>query len=63
MEQLGPAGPVVSIGIALSVLSDTADTLLAAADRALYQAKTAGRGHWQFADGRALPAGPGRPVS
>jgi diguanylate cyclase (GGDEF)-like protein/PAS domain S-box-containing protein len=64
MEQLGQAdvpdrGPALSIGIALSVPGDTADTLLAAADRALYQAKTAGRGRWQFADGRELLADPG----
>jgi diguanylate cyclase (GGDEF)-like protein/PAS domain S-box-containing protein len=63
-EQLGQpggpgGGPALSIGIALSVPGDTADTLLAAADRALYEAKTAGRGQWKLADGRELRPGPG----
>jgi diguanylate cyclase (GGDEF)-like protein/PAS domain S-box-containing protein len=47
-----PVLPSLSIGVALSGPSDTADSVLAAADRALYTAKAAGRGQWQLAPGR-----------
>lgn len=46
--------PSMTVGLALSAPSDTADTILAAADRALYRAKAAGRGRWVRAD---LPDG------
>ena len=45
----GPLPPSLSIGVALSVPADNADTLLAAADQALYRAKLAGRGQWELA--------------
>ncbi len=41
--------PSISIGVALSVAEDDADTVLANADRALYAAKAAGRGRWRLA--------------
>jgi diguanylate cyclase (GGDEF)-like protein/PAS domain S-box-containing protein len=44
--------PSLSIGAALSAVGDSADSLVAAADRALYQAKAAGRGQWQLAPDR-----------
>jgi diguanylate cyclase (GGDEF)-like protein/PAS domain S-box-containing protein len=46
-----PVVPSLSIGVALSTPGDTADTVLAAADQALYTAKAAGRGQWQLAAG------------
>jgi diguanylate cyclase (GGDEF)-like protein/PAS domain S-box-containing protein len=46
-----PVVPSLSIGVALSTPGDTADTVLAAADQALYLAKAAGRGQWQLAAG------------
>jgi len=42
----------LSIGVALSGPDDTADTLLAAADQALYLAKAGGRGQWQLDAGQ-----------
>ena len=47
-----PVLPSLSIGVALSGPGDSADSVLAAADRALYTAKAAGRGQWQLAPGR-----------
>ncbi|MFY9931281.1 MAG: diguanylate cyclase [Streptosporangiaceae bacterium] len=47
-----PVLPSLSIGVALSGPGDSADSVLAAADRALYTAKAAGRGRWQLAPGR-----------
>jgi diguanylate cyclase (GGDEF)-like protein len=44
-----PVVPSLSIGVALSAPGDTADSVLAAADQALYRAKAAGRGQWQLA--------------
>ena len=44
-----PVLPSLSIGVALSGPGDSADSVLAAADRALYTAKAAGRGRWQLA--------------
>jgi diguanylate cyclase (GGDEF)-like protein/PAS domain S-box-containing protein len=41
--------PSLSIGVALSTPGDDADTLLAAADQALYRAKASGRGRWELA--------------
>jgi diguanylate cyclase (GGDEF)-like protein/PAS domain S-box-containing protein len=46
-----PVVPSLSIGVALSSPGDTADTVLAAADQALYLAKAGGRGQWQLAAG------------
>jgi diguanylate cyclase (GGDEF)-like protein/PAS domain S-box-containing protein len=46
-----PVVPSLSIGVALSTPGDGADAVLAAADRALYTAKAAGRGRWQLAAG------------
>ena len=45
----GSMAPSISVGIALSVADDTADAVLANADRALYAAKAAGRGRWRLA--------------
>jgi diguanylate cyclase (GGDEF)-like protein/PAS domain S-box-containing protein len=42
----------LSIGVALSMPGDDADTLLAAADQALYRAKAGGRGRWEVAGQR-----------
>ena len=47
-----PVLPSLSIGAALSGPGDSADSVLAAADRALYTAKAAGRGQWRLAPGR-----------
>jgi diguanylate cyclase (GGDEF)-like protein/PAS domain S-box-containing protein len=47
-----PVSPSLSIGVALSVPGDDADTLLAAADQALYRAKAGGRGRWEVASQR-----------
>jgi diguanylate cyclase (GGDEF)-like protein/PAS domain S-box-containing protein len=47
-----PVSPSLSIGVALSVPGDDADTLLAAADQALYRAKAGGRGRWELASQR-----------
>ncbi|HEX3715343.1 MAG TPA: diguanylate cyclase [Trebonia sp.] len=47
-----PLLPSMSIGAALSSADDSADSLVAAADRALYTAKAAGRGRWQLAADR-----------
>ena len=44
-----PVVASLSIGVALSGRDDTADSLLAAADQALYTAKASGRGRWQLA--------------
>jgi diguanylate cyclase (GGDEF)-like protein/PAS domain S-box-containing protein len=44
-----PVFPSISIGVALSGVGDSADSVLAHADRALYEAKAAGRGRWQLA--------------
>jgi diguanylate cyclase (GGDEF)-like protein len=44
-----PMSPSLSIGVALSAPGDDADTLLAAADQALYRAKAGGRGRWALA--------------
>ena len=46
-----PVVPSLSIGVALSTPGDSADSVLAAADQALYTAKAAGRGQWQLAAG------------
>ena len=55
-----PVVASLSIGVALSGPDDTADSILAAADQALYQAKAAGRGQWQLAAGQLrLSGGPG----
>jgi PleD family two-component response regulator len=45
----------LSIGVALSGPDDSADSILAAADQALYLAKAAGRGQWQLASGQLRP--------
>jgi diguanylate cyclase (GGDEF)-like protein/PAS domain S-box-containing protein len=44
-----PVVASLSIGVALSGPDDTADSILAAADQALYTAKAGGRGQWQLA--------------
>ena len=44
--------PSVSVGAALSAGGDNPDSLVAAADQALYTAKAAGRGQWQLAPER-----------
>jgi diguanylate cyclase (GGDEF)-like protein/PAS domain S-box-containing protein len=44
-----PVSPSLSIGVALSMPGDDADTVLAAADQALYRAKAGGRGRWELA--------------
>ncbi|HEY2520906.1 MAG TPA: diguanylate cyclase [Streptosporangiaceae bacterium] len=46
-----PVVPSLSIGVAMSAPGDSADSVLAAADQALYTAKAAGRGQWQLAAG------------
>jgi diguanylate cyclase (GGDEF)-like protein/PAS domain S-box-containing protein len=53
-----PTLPSLSIGVALAAPDDTTDSVLAAADRALYAAKAAGRGRWQLAPdpGSVTPA-------
>jgi diguanylate cyclase (GGDEF)-like protein len=51
--------PSLSIGAALSAAGDNPDTLVAAADQALYTAKAAGRGQWQLAPGRLALDGRG----
>jgi diguanylate cyclase (GGDEF)-like protein/PAS domain S-box-containing protein len=48
----GPVIPSLSVGVALSVPGADADAVLAAADRALYRAKAAGRAQWQLAGER-----------
>jgi diguanylate cyclase (GGDEF)-like protein/PAS domain S-box-containing protein len=50
-----PLTPSLSIGVALSAPHDNADSVLAAADRALYTAKAGGRGRWQLAPERLAP--------
>ncbi|HEX2824318.1 MAG TPA: diguanylate cyclase [Streptosporangiaceae bacterium] len=56
-----PVLPSLSIGVALSAPHDDAGSVLAAADRALYAAKAAGRGRWQLAaDGPELVPRPVR---
>ena len=52
-----PVVASLSIGVALSGPDDTADSILAAADQALYQAKAAGRGQWQLAAGQLRRSG------
>jgi diguanylate cyclase (GGDEF)-like protein/PAS domain S-box-containing protein len=47
-----PVVASMSIGVALSGRLETADSLLAAADQALYLAKAGGRGQWQLAAGQ-----------
>ena len=42
--------PTASIGIALSTLTSTPESMLRDTDAALYRAKTTGRGRWQFFD-------------
>jgi diguanylate cyclase (GGDEF)-like protein len=42
--------PTASIGIAISTPISTPDALLRDTDSALFRAKEAGRGHWQFFD-------------
>ena len=44
--------PSLSVGLALSVPGDHADTVLGEADQALYAAKAAGRGQWRPAQPR-----------
>jgi diguanylate cyclase (GGDEF)-like protein/PAS domain S-box-containing protein len=51
-----PVVASLSIGVAMSGPHDTADSLLAAADQALYTAKAAGRGQWQLAADRLRAA-------
>ena len=47
----------VSIGVVLAgARSDAVDSLMAAADAAMYRAKTAGRGRYEFVDPHGLPA-------
>jgi len=43
--------PTASIGIAVSTPTSTPESLLRDADSALFRAKAAGRGRWQFFDG------------
>jgi diguanylate cyclase (GGDEF)-like protein/PAS domain S-box-containing protein len=50
-----PVVASLSIGVALSGPDDSADSILAAADQALYTAKAAGRGQWQLAAGHLPP--------
>ncbi|MBV9795466.1 MAG: diguanylate cyclase [Actinobacteria bacterium] len=50
-----PVVPSLSIGVALSGPDDSADSILAAADQALYTAKASGRGQWQLAAGHLSP--------
>jgi diguanylate cyclase (GGDEF)-like protein/PAS domain S-box-containing protein len=47
-----PVVASLSIGVALSGPDDSADSILAAADQALYIAKAGGRGQWQLSAGR-----------
>ncbi len=44
-----PVLPSLSVGVALSARHRSADSVLAAADQALYAAKAAGRGQWRLA--------------
>ncbi len=51
----------VSIGIALNEADDEAEAVLLAADRAMYEAKEAGRGRYVTAPGPRMPQAPVRP--
>jgi diguanylate cyclase (GGDEF)-like protein/PAS domain S-box-containing protein len=44
-----PALPSLSMGVALAMPQDSSDFVLATADRAMYEAKAAGRGRWHLA--------------
>ncbi len=54
MLDSGPLRPSVSIGAALAAAGDSPDSVMAAADRALYRAKAAGRGRWELAESRLI---------
>ncbi len=53
----GPVSITVSIGVARGTGQDTADSLLAASDEALYQAKAGGRNHVAYAIRDGLASG------